>query len=452
MKKALESFGMLALAFAIAWMLQLQNIGDESIIMVFLLGVLFTAVLTGSRAWSIGIAVCSVLAFGYFFAEPQYSLTVLNSADLVRMVLFLITAVTAGTITLRMQAARQAATQSAETARTVYEIASGFLSVSGRENVARAAESMLHDKLGLNCSVLLGKDAAADPSAHAYEIREEDDRLGVLAVFGPQPDARQSLIIRTTATQLAIALEREKLVSEREKIRLAMENEQHRSMFLQSVAHDLRSPLTALSGAGSLLSENYDALSDSERRKLAADISDEITWLNDLVENILNMTRISENKMVIQKQDEVIDDVIEEAAKHTRHLMSTHQFKVFLPDEVVTAKMDGKLIVQVVINLLENAARHTPEGGIISLETHADRDTVYVTVRDQGEGIAKEVKEHLFEPFVTQDSSTIPDAHHGIGLGLAICRSIVTAHGGTIEAKDNTPRGTAVTFTLPRSS
>ena len=99
MKKALESFGMLALAFATAWMLQLQNIGDESIIMVFLLGVLFTAVLTGSRAWSIGIAVCSVLAFGYFYAEPQYSLTVLNSADLVRMVLFLITAVTAGTIT-----------------------------------------------------------------------------------------------------------------------------------------------------------------------------------------------------------------------------------------------------------------------------------------------------------------------------------------------------------------
>ena len=140
------------------------------------------------------------------------------------------------------------------------------------------------------------------------------------------------------------------------------------------------------------------------------------------------MTRISENKLVIQKQDEVIDDVIEEATKHTRHLMRTHQFKVFLPDEVVTAKMDGKLIVQVVINLLENAARHTPEGGIISLETHADRDTVYVTVRDQGEGIAREVKEHLFEPFVTQDSSTIPDAHHGIGLGLAICRSIVTAH------------------------
>ena len=171
-----------------------------------------------------------------------------------------------------------------------------------------------------------------------------------------------------------------------------------------------------------------------------------------LYEELHHFQKESVDWLVAEGPVAVIDDVIEEATKHTRHLMRTHQFKVFLPDEVVTAKMDGKLIVQVVINLLENAARHTPEGGIISLETHADRDTVYVTVRDQGEGIAKEVKEHLFEPFVTQDSSTIPDAHHGIGLGLAICRSIVTAHGGTIEAKDNTPRGTAVTFTLPRSS
>ncbi len=228
---------------------------------------------------------------------------------------------------------------------------------------------------------------------------------------------------------------------------MAMEREQQRGTLLRSVAHDLRSPLTAISGAGNLLADNYFRLSDAERRKLASDISEEIVWLSDLVENILSMTRISEQKIVLHKQDEVIDDVIGEAVKHTERLLRDRQFHVKLPDEVVTAPMDGKLIAQVVINLLENAVRHTPPDSEISLTVHAESELT-VSVADTGNGIPDAIRDHLFERFVTQ-ASDIVDGRQGLGLGLSICKTIIEAHGGTISVSDNVPKGSIFTFTLP---
>jgi two-component system sensor histidine kinase KdpD len=164
-----------------------------------------------------------------------------------------------------------------------------------------------------------------------------------------------------------------------------------------------------LSGAGNLLADKYDDLSECERRKLASDISEEIVWLTDLVENILNMTRISEQNIVLHKQDEVIDDVITEAVKHTERLLRDRSFTVTLPDEVITAPMDGKLIAQVIINLLENAVRHTPPESSIALLVEV-RDGLTVSVADTGGGIPAAIRGNLFERFVTHDGQ-IPDGH-----------------------------------------
>lgn len=248
------------------------------------------------------------------------------------------------------------------------------------------------------------------------------------------PEGQQLLIIQAVCTQLGIALERETLVADREKIRLAMVREQQRGTLLRSVAHDLRSPLTALSGAGNLLADNYQELSESKRRKLASDISEEIVWLTDLVENILSMTRIREQKIVLHKQDEVIDDVIGEAVKHMERLIRGRSFQVKLPEEVVTAPMDGKLFSQVIINLLENAVRHTPPEIAIMLTVQADNQLI-VSVVDTGGGIPAAIRGHLFERFVTQDEEIV-DGRRGLGLGLSICKAIIVAHGGEIFVAD----------------
>lgn len=441
-KNALKTLAVMALATGFSLLIGLFGVESEDILMVFLLGVLFTAVLTGSRSFAIGAALLSAILFSLLFAEPKYVFSINQTNDLMLLGFFLVTGIVSGTVASRLQRERELAGRNEQTARTMYRIASGMLSASGRENVIRKAEDLVREHAGLECVVRLGQD-----DGDGYEIQGVSGTLGRLEIRGAEPDRQQRLILKVILTQLGLALERENLVADREQIRLEMEREQQRGMLLRSVAHDLRSPLTALSGAGNLLADNYDALTDAERRKLASDVSEEIVWLTDLVENILNMTRINEHKIVLHKQDEVIDDVVGEAVKHTERLLRGRKIRVLLPDEVLTLPMDGKLITQVIVNLLENAARHTPPDSEITLSVEAE-DRMKVSVADTGEGIPEAIRARLFERFVTQENGIV-DGRRGLGLGLAICKAIVEAHGGEIYAEDNRPKGTVFTFTLP---
>lgn len=428
------------MALFVAWL----GVANESIIMMFLLSVLFTAVFTSSLGWAISSAFVCALLFNFLFTEPHYSFFVYSPSDLMLLVFFVATGIVSGMITSRLQREMKLASENEHTSKILYHIASDFLSASGKESVLRKAEELVLKYVGLKCTISLG-DQQIDSAA--FEINGASGILGRLELCGERPSGQKLLIVQAICAQLGIALEREMLVTDREKIRMAMEREQQRGTLLRSVAHDLRSPLTAISGAGNLLADNYTKLSDAERRKLAADISEEIVWLSDLVENILSMTRISEQKLVLHKQDEVIDDVIGEAVKHTERLLRDRHFQVELPDKVVTAPMDGKLIAQVVINLLENAVRHTPPDSAIFLTVRAGSELT-VSVADTGNGIPDAIRNRLFDRFVTQESDVV-DGRQGLGLGLSICKTIVEAHGGMISVADNVPKGSVFTFTLP---
>lgn len=443
-KNAVKTIIVVSLAASCSLITASFGVGNESVIMVFLLGVLFTAVLTSSRVSAIGAAIISVFLFNFFFTEPRYTFFIYRTNDFMLLAFFLATGIVSGTVTSKLQNEMEIAGQNERTAKTMYQIASSFLSASGKENVIKKAEDLVKEYLELDCSISLGENI----SYNGYDIKSASGMLGKLILLNGEPKEQELLIVQAICTQLGIALERENLVAEREEIRLAMEREQQRGMLLRSVAHDLRSPLTALSGAGNLLADNYDALTDYERRRLASDVSEEIIWLTDLVENILNMTRISDQKVVLHKQDEVIDDVIGEAVKHTERLLSGWKFKVKLPDEVITVPMDGKLISQVIINLLENAVRHTPQDSEITLFVEANEKLLKVSVIDTGSGVPPNIRGRLFERFVTQDRGIV-DGRRGLGLGLAICKAIVNAHGGEIYVEDNVPKGSVFTFTLP---
>jgi two-component system sensor histidine kinase KdpD len=227
-----------------------------------------------------------------------------------------------------------------------------------------------------------------------------------------------------------------------------MERERLRSTLLRSVAHDLRTPLTALTGASSLLADQYAQLSGEERKKLAADISEEMVWLGNLVENILNMTRISEGQLALHKQEEVVDDVVNEALTHMSRNLQNRRVDVLLPDEVITLPMDGRLIVQVLINLLDNAVKHTPQGGAIGLTVRVEQRNAVFELTDNGSGIDEVVKDTLFDGFVT-GRSTVVDGKRGMGLGLAICKAVVEAHGGRIWAQNQPAGGARFVIELP---
>ena len=233
-----------------------------------------------------------------------------------------------------------------------------------------------------------------------------------------------------------------------EKARSAAEREELRSTLLRSVAHDLRSPLTALSGTSRMLEEDYDRFSDEERRRFLSDMSEEILWLSSKVENILSKTILDEKNILLHKESEAVDDIVGEAVARMRRLLRGRPFSVGLPDEVLMVPMDGNLIVQVLINLLGNAVRHTPSESAVALSVSREGDSAVFCVSDTGTGIDPAIRDTLFDRFVTRDADS-PDRRRGIGLGLAICRTIVEAHGGTITAEDNEPHGAVFRFTLP---
>ena len=454
----LKTVGIVCLSTITSLVMNTLGIGKESIIMVFLLGVLFTSVLTNSYVWGVLTSFASLMLFNFLFTDPRFTFVIYSRNDIVLLAFFLITAVVSGTVTSKLQQQIAISEKNEDTTHTLYRIAAGFLPVSGTRSIALRAVSFINEYLGCDCAIQLdGSQSFFTNSAELpkgpsqeYIIQSNVGRIGRMLIFEADTllDKHNALIVQAVVTQLGIALDREQLYSKQETIRLAMEKEQLRANLLRSVAHDLRSPLTALSGASNLLAENYEDLSDSERKKLALDITDEIHRLTNLVENILNMTRINDSQLVINKTDEVIDDVVNEGISHTSRLFKERSLTVHLPDEVIVVPMDGKLIVQVMINLLENAARHTPLESLIDLTVRLCDKEVVISVSDTGEGVDPLIEDNLFDRFVTLDHG-ITDSRRGMGLGLAICKAIVEAHGGTIQYEPNLPKGSRFTFALP---
>lgn len=458
LSRSLFSLGLLAVATALALGASELGIGKESIIMIFLLGVLVTIEITHGYLYGMISSFFSILLFNFLFTEPVYSFVMNSPKDIVLLGFFEMTAIVAGSITSRLDHQIEVSQENESTAQMLARISAGFLNLTGEEDIVFHAMALLREDAGLESRVVLSGRPGPDlevPVPEGFQIkdfplRNTEGNLGILRVLFPPRDLRKSddLVLKTVISQLEMALEREQIYQEREKIRLAMEREQFRSTLLRSVAHDLRSPLTVLSGASNLLADDFDRLTVEERRKLAGDISEEMVWLSDLVENILSMTRINEDQLVVKKEEEVVDEVVGEAVSHMKRLVRDRDFHIILPDEVVTVPMDAPLIVQVLVNLLDNAVKHTrPEEGIL-LKVEKTVGSVRFVVADEGTGIDESVRNHLFEGFVSSNRG-VSDGRRGIGLGLAICKTIVKAHGGKIWAESNDPKGSRFIFTLP---
>ncbi|MEG1604601.1 MAG: ATP-binding protein [Clostridia bacterium] len=447
----------LGVATALSLWQTVPGIGRESVILIYLLGVLFVNILTYGYLYSLIASIASVMLLNYFFTRPQYTFLISSAEDVMLLGFFLITSVVSGTVTTNLQRQMALSHKNEMTARLLYEVSAGFVHATGESSIAQRGIGYIREHTGCESRVTLDKATYGDPPkdagvAESLAIPGASRTLGTLTVYHKPGEAHSELagelIVHTVLTQLGIALDREYTYREREEIRVAMEREQLRSTLLRAVAHDLRSPLTALSGASALLADNYDHLTDQERRRLASDLSEEIVWLTNLVENILNMTRVSDNFLSLSKQDEVVDDVASEAVGHMRRLLNDRVLRVKLPDEVVVVPMDGRLITQVLINLIDNAVKHTSPGDTIELRVQAGEGVVTFVVEDSGEGINDKVKDTLFEGFVTLERR-VTDGKRGIGLGLAIAKSVVEAHGGEIHAENRKEGGARFTFTLP---
>ena len=262
----------------------------------------------------------------------------------------------------------------------------------------------------------------------------------------------QEMLIKAAANQIGIALDREMIYAQQEQTRLEVEREHMKSSMLRSISHDFRTPLTGIIGDCGLILNGHDQ-EETGQKELVRDVMEQAIWLNKMMENILSMTKIESGAQFIEKSQEVVDDLVYEAKKHIIGLKEHRDFRSSLPKEVIVVQADGKMIVQVLVNLLDNAMKHTEEGGKISLNVFHRKGKVYFVVEDDGKGIVQGMEEKIFGEFVSISENSVgikgsTDQKRGIGLGLAICKEVVEAHGGKIWAENRTEGGARFTFWL----
>ena len=260
-------------------------------------------------------------------------------------------------------------------------------------------------------------------------------------------DSLENSILFSIIGECAISLENNYILKENEKSKRIAQNEELRGNLLRSISHDLRTPLTSIAGNADNLLLNSESFSLETRKQMYLTIYEESMWLHNLVENILAITKIEEGKMNFNYTTELIDDVIIEAIKRIKNNKIKHEIIYKSNYEMVLVKIDARLILQVIINLIDNAIKYSNEGTQIKIETVKKDKRINVIISDNGFGIPDDIKPYVFDRFYT--GNVIADGRKSLGLGLALCKSIIKAHNGEILVADNEPNGTKITFTLP---
>lgn len=283
-------------------------------------------------------------------------------------------------------------------------------------------------------------------------IRTQQQAYGVIgiSIVGKPLDAFESGISLSILGECALALDNLRNAREKEEAAVLAKNEQLRANLLRSISHDLRTPLTSISGNADTLLHNYDALDAETRQRIFNDIYDDSQWLTELVENLLSITKIADGSVKLHLSDQVLEDIISEALRHIDRRGTAYQITADCGDEPLLVRVDAGLIMQVLVNLINNAVKYTPSGSSIHVTARRCDSMAMVSVCDNGPGIPDELKERVFEMFFT-GCNPVGDSRRSLGFGLALCKAIVYAHHGEMTLKDNVPHGCVFSFTVPLS-
>ena len=297
-----------------------------------------------------------------------------------------------------------------------------------------------------------GTDSYPDAKGLYLALRTGRGVFGVIGIdLSEKPlDAFENSVLLSILGEGALAIENRRNALEKEQAALQARNEELRANLLRTISHDLRTPLTSISGNASNLLSNGETLDTETRNKICTDIFDDAQWLIGLVENLLSITRIEDGRMNLQISPQLMDEMIEEALHHVNRKSCEHTITTQYGDEILLVNVDARLIMQVVVNLVDNAIKYTPVGSVIQISAYRKDHQVVVEVADNGPGIPDRAKAQVFEMFYT-GQSRIADSHRSLGLGLPLCRAILTAHGGTLTLRDNIPNGSVFSFALPQS-
>lgn len=462
----------------------LDYLALANIVMLFLLTVLLVAVSLG-RSAAVLAAILSVLLFDFFFVPPRFSLAVSDFQYLITFAVMLATALITGHLTTGLKQKAQEAQVRERRTQALYEVARQLAGTLALEQVVDIARRFLDVQFSAAAVLLLpdehehlseapsGKppflidaqlatmalegaqrvrnsEVADGERASLYLPLQASMRVrGVLALAFPAdspellPEGRA--LLEALASLLAIAIERLHYVDVAHATQLNIMSERLRSSILSALSHDLRTPLTVLVGLADSLFLVKPAL-PVPALETAQALREQATRMAGLVANLLDMARLNAGNVTLRREWQPLEEVIGASIKLLGSALAAHPVRVSLPADLPLLEFDAVLLERVFCNLLENAAKYSPEGCGIDIEARPAGDLVEVRVCDHGQGFPAGNRGELFDMFVRgRNESSQP----GTGLGLAICRAIVEAHGGEIGAENRPAGGACVFFTLP---
>ena len=422
---------------------------EANIIAIYLLAVLLTSMVTSTRSSYILSAVGSVLVFNFFFTSPQFSLRVYEHGAPMTFLIMIVAALIVGSLTDRLKSQVKQSTRAAYRTNLLFETNQMLQKAATEQEIFQVAHTQLHKLVGRDLAVNPGITTGGKKDATIYLIKTASHIYGSVTMDGAEPlEAFENSVLLSILGECALALENRKNANEKEEAKLLAENEKLRANLLRAISHDLRTPLTAISGNAGILLEGSEQLSPDNRKQMYSDIYDDAAWLYNLVENLLAVTRIGEGHMRLNTQPQLVEEIVSEAMQHISRKKVEHTITVTHSDDLLLAKCDARLIVQVLINLVDNAIKYTAPGSHIQIATRWEDGCAVFSVSDDGPGIPDEEKENVFRMFYT-GGNPIADSRRSLGLGLSLCKSIITAHGGEIRVLDNRPQGAVFTFTIP---
>lgn len=443
------SVGILIFASGLAYLFSQVGFSEANIIAIYLLAVLLTAMVTSTRSSYVLSAVGSVLVFNFFFTYPQFSLRVYADGAPLTFLIMLVASLTVGSMTDRLKGQTRQSTQAAYRTNLLLETDQLLQKAQTDQEILQAARTQISKLLGRATSVLPGVAASARQDTQRYPIKVQDRVYGTVIIGGAEPlEAFENSVLLSILGECALALENSRNAKEKEEAKLQAEHEKLRANLLRSISHDLRTPLTSISGNAGMLLSDMEKLDADTIRQMCADIYDDSAWLTNVVENLLAVTKIEEGRMELKMQPHLVEEVVSEALQHISRKKAEHTITVCHKNELLLAKCDARLIIQVIINLVDNAIKYTPVGSRITITTKGSESNTEISVADNGAGISDIEKEKVFQMFYS-GSNPIADCRRSLGLGLSLCRSIVTAHGGQITVSDNRPSGAVFTITIP---
>ena len=497
-KPSAKDYSLTVIIFAVCTLIgllfQRLNFTDTNIVTIYILGVLLTSIVTDGYLCSVVGSVISVFLFCFFLTEPRMSFQTYAVGYPVTFLIMLISSVLTGALAAKLKTHAKLSAQLAFRTQvlfdtdcllqkakggteilditctqllrllnrniTAYVVENGNLSDGKLFSVEKesAKNILTPEEQGVARWVYENRQRAGASTHHFPQakclylaIRGGDNVYGVIGI----PMQKETLdyfeysILLSVINECALAMENAQNAMEKEKNAVLAKNEQMRADLLRAISHDLRTPLCSISGNADMLVNNGDRLDEATKAQIYTDIYDDSEWLIGVVENLLSITRLNDGRLKIKFTDQLLDEVI---AESLRHINKKHdEYKIVTDcEELVLARMDVRLIIQVLVNLIDNAIKYTPPGSIICIRGSKADGKAQISVEDNGPGIPDEMKPHIFEMFYT-GKTTIADSHRSLGLGLALCRSIIEEHKGTLVLTDHAPHGCNFIFTLPLS-